>query len=123
PPHFGPCAHTIRGEDLVASVGMGKIGCGGYELRGRPGRSPLLGIAKAAGGVGGWGGRFSLLKITTRPITRSSAFGDTPYPLVCGALLIPCPAGQGCSRLKLCPLFWCRPRHRTRRGWHRSEAG
>jgi hypothetical protein len=29
PPQIGPCVHTIRGDDLIAFVGMGKIGCGG----------------------------------------------------------------------------------------------
>ena len=32
-PQIGPCVHTIRGDDLIASVGMGKIGCGGWEVR------------------------------------------------------------------------------------------
>jgi hypothetical protein len=39
PPHFGPCVHTIRGDDLIASVGMEKSGAEARKCERPPGEA------------------------------------------------------------------------------------
>ena len=82
PPHFGPCLHAIRSDDLMPPLGWEKSGVEARKCERRPGRR--LSSNAERPGFGGWGDRPTSLHVTAAPITRNSALGDYPLSLGIG---------------------------------------
>ena len=82
PPHFGPCLHAIRSNDLMPPLGWEKSGVEARKCERRLGGASRLMAERP--GFGGWGDRSTCLYVTAAPITRNSALGDYPLSLGIG---------------------------------------
>jgi hypothetical protein len=82
PPHFGPCLHTIRSDDLMPPLGWENRVWRPGNARGAWGGASRLMAERP--GFGGWGDRSTCLYVTAAPITRNSALGDYPLSLGIG---------------------------------------
>jgi len=102
-PHFSPCVHTIRGEDLIPPLGWEKSGAEARKCERAPGEAPSSLIAKAAGGSGDGEAASACPYATAAPIKRKSALGD-------------CLLSFGILRASLPSPLWVKSGHSSRRG-------
>ncbi len=84
PPHFGPCMHTFRSDDLIPPFGWEESGA---EVRNEEGArgGALFSNGQSGWGFGGWGSRFSFSQHMIARINYNSALCDCALSLRIGA--------------------------------------